>query len=153
LGSDQATSEEVDVPNDGVLTRGDRWRNEKLTRLRSIARRDFAIQGVDLAAAKQAAVLTDHDPVVVGRRMFTGDARVIDDIPDWAAPRVAAAGFAGLVLGCEPTGHRWKPLPDRARGIEPVCVNPLLVHRGREEQDFTSGAARTSRTPRSPRTR
>jgi transposase len=127
------------VPNGRVLTRGDRRRNEKLTRLRSIVRRDFAILGVDLASAKQAAVLTDHDSVVVGRRMFTGDAWVIDDILDWAAPLVAQAGFAGLVLGCEPTGHRWKPLLDRARarGIELVCVNPMLVHRGREEEDFT----------------
>ena len=42
-------------------------------------------------------------------------------------------------MGCEPTGHRWKPLLDRAqaRGIELVCVNPMLVHRGREEEDFT----------------
>jgi len=127
------------VPNGRVLTRGDRRRNEKLTRLRSIVRRDFAILGVDLASAKQAGVLADHDSVVLGRRMFTGDAWVIDDILDWAAPIAAAAGFAGIVLGCEPTGHRWKPLLDRARarGIELVCVNPMLVHRGREEEDFT----------------
>ena len=25
----------------------------------------------------------------------------------------------------------------RARGIDLVCVNPMLVHRGREEEDFT----------------
>jgi len=25
----------------------------------------------------------------------------------------------------------------RARGVEVVCVNPMLVHRGREEEDFT----------------
>jgi transposase len=127
------------VPNGGMLTRGDRRRNERLARLRSIVRRDFAVLGVDLASAKQAAVLTDHDSVVVGRRMFTGDAWVIDDILDWAAPIAAEAGFAGIVLGCEPTGHRWKPLLDRARarGIELVCVNPMLVRRGREEEDFT----------------
>lgn len=71
--------------------------------------------------------------------MFTGDAWVIDEILDWALPIAAAAGFAGIVLGCEPTGHRWKPLADRARarGIELACVNPMLVHRGREEDDFT----------------
>jgi transposase len=127
------------VPNGRVLTRGDRRRNEKLTRLRSIVRRDLAVLGVDLASAKQAAVLTDHDSIVVGRRMFSGDAWVIDDILDWAAPLAASAGFAGIVLGCEPTGHRWKPLLERARarGIELVCVNPMLVHRGREEEDFT----------------
>jgi transposase len=139
LGSDQATSEEVVVPNGRVLTRGDRRRNEKLAVLRSIVRRDYAVLAVDLASAKQAAVLTDHDSVVLGRRMFAGDAWVIDEILDWAAPIAAQAGFAGIVLGCEPTGHRWKPLLDRARarGIELVCVNPMLVRRGREEEDFT----------------
>jgi transposase len=107
--------------------------------LRSIVRREFAVVAVDLAAGKQAAVVTDHDSVVLGRRMFTGDAWVIDDILDWAGPVAAGAGFAGVVLGCEPTGHRWKPLLDRARarGVEMVCVNPMLVHRGREEEDFT----------------
>ena len=84
-------------------------------------------------------MVTDHDSVVLGRRMFTGDAWVIDEVLDWAAPIAAKAGFAGVVLGCEPTGHRWKPLLDRARarGLELVCVNPMLVHRGREEEDFT----------------
>lgn len=121
------------------LTRGDRRRNERLARLRSIVRRDFAIVAVDLASAKQAATVTDHDSIVLGRRMFLGDAWCIDDILDWAEPIARDAGFAGVVLACEPTGHRWKPLLDRAeaRGIELVCVNPMLVHRGREEEDFT----------------
>jgi transposase len=127
------------VPHSRALTRGDRRRNERLARLRSIVRREYAVIGVDLASAKQAAVVTDHDSMVLGRRMFTGDAWVIDDILDWAGPIAARAGFAGVVLGCEPTGHRWKPLLDRARarGVELVCVNPMLVHRGREEEDFT----------------
>jgi transposase len=127
------------VSNRRPLTRGDRRRNEKLTRLRAIVRRDYAVVAVDLASAKQAAVVTDHDSVVLGRRMFDGDAWVIDDILEWADPIARAAGFAGVVLGCEPTGHRWKPLLDRARarGVELVCVNPMLVHRGREEEDFT----------------
>jgi transposase len=107
--------------------------------LRSIVRRDFAVLGVDLASGKQAAALCDHDSRVLARRMFTGDAWIIEDILEWATPIAAQAGFAGIVLGCEPTGHRWKPLLDRARarGIELVCVNPMLVNRGREEEDFT----------------
>ena len=122
-----------------ALSRGDRRRNERLARLRSVVRRDFAVVAVDLASAKQAAVVTDHDSVVLGRRMFTGNTWVIDDILDWAEPIAAKAGYAGVVVGCEPTGHRWKPLLDRsrARGLELVCVNPMLVHRGREEEDFT----------------
>ena len=127
------------MSKDGKLTRGDRRRNERLTRLRSIVDRDHALLGVDLASGKQAAVLTDHDSRVLARRMFTGDAWIIEEILDWAAPIVAQAGFSGLVVGCEPTGHRWKPLLERtrARGVELVCVNPMLVARGREEEDFT----------------
>jgi transposase len=127
------------VPNARALTRGDRRRNEKLGRLRSIVRRDHAVLGVDLASAKQAAVLTDHDSVVLARRMFTGDAWMIDDILDWAAPIAAEAGFAGIVLGCEPTGHRWKPVAVRCRqrGLTLVCVQPLLVCRERERDDLT----------------
>jgi transposase len=121
------------------LTRGDRRRNEKLIRLRSIVRPELAIVGIDLASAKQAAVVADHDSITLARRMFEGDPWMIDEIVDWALPIAADAGFAGIVVGCEPTGHRWKPVLERcrARGIEVVCVNPMLVHRGREEEDFT----------------
>ncbi len=127
------------MSNRRPLTRGDRRRNEKLVRLRSIVRLEFAIVGIDLASAKQAAVVTDHDSVTLGRRMFDGDPWVIDEIIDWAVPIAVEAGFAGVVVGCEPTGHRWKPVLERcrARGVEVVCVNPMLVHRGREEEDFT----------------
>ena len=127
------------MPNDRTLTRGDRRRNEKLARLRAIVRPDLAIVGIDLASAKQAAVVADHDSIALGRRMFIGDPWVIDDILDWALPIAVEAGFAGVVVGCEPTGHRWKPVLERcrARGVEIVCVNPMLVHRGREEEDFT----------------
>ena len=127
------------MSNARPLTRGDRRRNEKLTRLRSLVRPDLAIVGIDLASAKQAAVVTDHDSITLGRRMFAGDPWVIDEILDWALPIAAEAGFAGVVVGCEPTGHRWKPVLERcrARGVELVCVNPMLVHRGREEEDFT----------------
>lgn len=127
------------MSNTTKLTRGDRRRNEKLARLRSIVRPDVAVVGIDLASAKQAAVVADHDSMTLGRRMFDGDAWVIDDIVDWALPIALDAGFVGVVVGCEPTGHRWKPVLERcrARGIEVVCVNPMLVHRGREEEDFT----------------
>lgn len=146
----QLLTEEDGVRQGRVLTRGDRRRNERLARLRSIVRRDVAIVAVDLASAKQAAVVTDHDSVVLGRRMFSGDAWVIDDILDWAEPVAADAGFAGVVLGCEPTGHRWKPLLDRARarGREMVCVNPMLVHRGGKRRT-SPATGRTSKTPRS----
>jgi transposase len=101
--------------------------------------RDRAILAVDLAANKQAAVVLDHDSVVLARRMFTGSAWCIERILAWAAPIAARAGFTGLVLACEPTGHRWKPLVVTAQAaqIPAVCVQPLLVHRAREGEDFT----------------
>ena len=44
-----------------------------------------------------------------------------------------------MVVACEPTGHRWKPVAERvrARGLHLVCVQPLLVHRAREAEDLT----------------
>lgn len=127
------------MSNARPLTRGDRRRNEKLARLRAIVRPELAIVGIDLASAKQAAVVADHDSITLARRMFMGDPWVIDDILDWALPIAIEAGFSGVVVGCEPTGHRWKPVLERCRerGVEVVCVNPMLVHRGREEEDFT----------------
>lgn len=122
-----------------VVTRGVRRRNERLARLRAIVRPELAIVAVDLASASQAAVVCDHDSVVLARRMFAGSAWAIDAILDWAQPIARAAGFAGVVVACEPTGHRWKPLLERARArdVGLVCVQPLLVHRGREGEDFT----------------
>ena len=122
-----------------VPSRGVARRNAKLRRLRELIGRDRAILAVDLAANKQAAVVLDHDSVVLARRMFTGSAWCIEQILAWAAPIAAKAGFAGLVLACEPTGHRWKPLVVTARAarIPAVCVQPLLVHRAREGEDFT----------------
>ena len=86
---------------------------------------------VDLAAQCQAAVVCDHDSVVLARRMFSGSAWCISEILAWSEPVAAGAGFAGLVLACEPTGHRWKPLvvTTRAARIPVVCVQPLLVRR------------------------
>lgn len=120
-------------------SRGVARRNAKLRELRRLVARDRAVLAVDLAASKQAAVVVDHDSVVLARRMFTGSAWRISDILAWAEPIAAKAGFAGLVLACEPTGHRWKPLvvTARAAGIPAVCVQPLLTHRACEGEDFT----------------
>jgi len=101
--------------------------------------KDQAIVAVDLASQRQAAVVCDHDWVVLARRMFRGSAWCVSEILAWAGPVAAKAGFTGLVLACEPTGHRWKPLvvTARARQIPAVCVQPLLVRRAREGEDFT----------------
>lgn len=125
------------------LTRGDLRRNARLARLRAVVRPERAILGIDLASQKQAAVLADHESTTLAKAMFSGTPWVIDEILDWALPLAERAGFAGLVVACEPTGHRWKPLLERcrARGIELVCVNPMLVARAREAEDFTKNRA------------
>ena len=120
-------------------SRGVARRNAKLKALRELVGKDRAVLAVDLASQRQAAVVCDHDSVVLARRMFTGSAWCIGEILAWAEPVAAKAGFAGLVLACEPTGHRWKPLVVTARAgtIPVVCVQPLLVRRAREGEDFT----------------
>jgi hypothetical protein len=106
---------------------------------RRLVGKDRAILAVDLASRRQAAVVCDHDSAVLARRMFTGSAWCISEILAWAGPVARKAGFAGVVLTCEPTGHRWKPLVVTARAarIPVVCVQPLLVRRAREGEDFT----------------
>jgi transposase len=133
------TEEDVLSHRKQAPSRGVARRNAKLKELRRLVSRDRAILAVDLASGRQAAVVLDHDSVVLARRMFTGSAWCISEILAWAGPIAAKAGFAGLVLACEPTGHRWKPLvvTARAAGIPVVCVQPLLVHRAREGEDFT----------------
>ena len=58
---------------------------------------------------------------------------------EWGLAQAAAAGFTSVVVACEPTGHRWRVLDQIAaeRGVALVCVQPLLVHRAREAEDFT----------------
>ena len=53
--------------------------------------------------------------------------------------QAAAAGFSSVVVACEPTGHRWRVLDQivAQAGARLVCVQPLLVHRARESEDFT----------------
>jgi transposase len=101
--------------------------------------KDRAILAVDLARKGQAAVVCDHDSVVLGRRMFTGSAWCIEQVLAWAVPVAARAGFAGLVLTCGPAGHQWKPraVTSDFRWLPAVCVQPLLVRRAREGEDFT----------------
>jgi transposase len=126
--------------NDGTgLSRGDRNRNSRLARLRVLLPPQNAIVGIDLAGSKQAAVVTDHDSRVIGRRQVSARAWELGELLDWAAARAKAAGFVSVTVACEPTGHRWRVLDQLAaeRGVALVCVQPLLVYRAREGEDLT----------------
>lgn len=95
--------------------------------------------GVDLADKKQVFAVCDHDGAVHGRRSVNRRAWQLDETLQWAQATAAGSRFAGLVVACEPTGHRWRVMLDQcdALGLTMVCVPPLLVHREREREDLT----------------
>jgi transposase len=121
------------------LSRGDRRRNEKLARLRAVITRESAVLAFDLAADKQVCALTDQDSKVLARRTLRCKAWELSDAVSWGLARAAEAGFSHVVVACEPTGHRWRVLDQIAAdlGVALVCVQPLLVARAREAEDFT----------------
>src|SRR4051812_1020867 len=129
----------MSVSNRRGLSRGDKRRNARLTRLRQALPREHAILALDLADDKQVFALTDHDSKVLARRTVRCRPWALAEAIAWGRREATAAGFAGVTLACEPTGHRWKVVDELARqaGIEMVCVQPLLVHRAREAEDFT----------------
>jgi transposase len=121
------------------LTRGDRRRNDRIGGLRGVVTPDRAILAIDLGEDKQVAVLLDHDGRVLGRRTVLVKAHALGGLLDWAAGQAGRHGFARVVAGCEPTGHRWRSvmqLADEA-GMGFVCVQSLRVHLAREADDYT----------------
>ena len=121
------------------LSRGDRRRNDRLAALRAVVTRESVVLAFDLAADKQVCALTDQDSRVLGRRTVKAKAWQLADVVTWGLAQAAAAGFSSVVTACEPTGHRRRVLDQIAEraGVRLVCVQPLLVHRARESEDFT----------------
>lgn len=121
------------------LSRGDRRRNEKLARLRSVITRESAVLAFDLAADKQVCALTGQDSQVLARRTVRCKAWQLSDAVAWGLERATEAGYGHVVVACEPTGHRWRVLDQITAqlGVALVCVQPLLVARAREAEDFT----------------
>src|ERR1022692_5316183 len=125
--------------NGSGVSRGDRNRNARLERLRALVPVTNAIAGIDLAGSKQMVVVTDHDSKVIARRTFRCRAWDLGSALDWAAARAATAGWAGVTISCEPTGHRWRVLGQLAadRGMPFVCVQPLVTSWARRTEDLT----------------
>src|SRR5215831_13242275 len=125
--------------NGSGVSRGDRNRNARLERLRALVPAMNAIAGIDLAGSKQMVVVTDHDSKVIARRTFRCRAWDLGVALDWAAGRAAAAGWAGVTVSCEPTGHRWRVLGQLAadRSMPFVCVQPLVTSWARRTEDLT----------------
>src|SRR5271165_2121192 len=103
-------------------TRGDRKRNARRERLRGLLPRDGAVIGIDLAEDKQAIAVVDHDVRVLARKT------------------VRAKAFARVTVACEPTGPRWLQVQRLCaeRRLPLVCIQPLMSHIAREQQDYTT---------------
>jgi transposase len=121
------------------LTRGDRNRNRRIAAVREAVRRDRAVLAVDLGEDKQVAVLVDHEGRALARRVVRAKAHQLSGLLEWAAERAVKAGFTGVTVACEPTGHRWKALMGLAdaAGHGFACVQSLAVARAREGDDYT----------------
>jgi len=85
-------------------------------------------------------VVTDHDSQVLARRTFRCAAWELGAALDWAAEHASRAGFGGVTVACEPTGHRWRVLGQLAadRGMPFVCVQPALSSWARRTEDLTT---------------
>lgn len=126
--------------NGSGVSRGDRNRNARLSRLREAVPVTSAVVGIDLANRKQMLVVTDHDSKVLARRTFRCKAWDLGAALDWAGERTSRAGFGGVTVACEPTGHRWRVLAQLAtqRGMAFVCVQPALSSWARKTEDLTT---------------
>jgi transposase len=121
------------------LTRGDRRRNDRIDELRAVVCLDRAILSIDLGEDKQVAVLVDHVGRVLARRTVKVKTFALAGLLEWAAAQAGKRRFGGVVVGCEPTGHRWRALMGLAdaAGMGFVCVQPYLLRQAREADDYT----------------
>ena len=122
------------------MTRGDRRRNARREQLRGMLPRDGAVIGIDLADEKQALAVIDHDVRVLARKMVRVKAFRLGEALDWAVAQARAKGFTPVTVACEPTGPRWLQVQRMCaeRGLRLVCVQPLVSHIARQQQDYTT---------------
>jgi len=125
------------------MTRGDVRRNARRERLRELLPLDGAVVGIDLAEDKQALAVADHDGRVLARKTVRVKAFRLGEALDWAVAQARARGFAQVAVACEPTGARWMQVQRlcAGRGLPLVCIQPLVSHIAREQQDLTTHKA------------
>jgi transposase len=110
-----------------------------MARLRAMVPAGNAVAWLDLGEKKQALAVIDHDGRVLARRSPRVKAHDLGGYLDWALAQARGAGLAGLSVACEPTGSRWMHVQQlcAGRGLPMVCVQPLVSHIAREQQDLT----------------
>jgi len=82
----------------------------------------------------------DHDMRVLARKTVRVKAFRLGEALDWAVAQARAKGFAHVTVSCEPTGPRWMQVQRLCaeRGLPLVCIQPLVSHIAREQQDYTT---------------
>jgi transposase len=120
-------------------TRGDRKRNARRERLRGLLPRHGAVIGIDLAEDKQALAVVDHDVRVLARKTVKVKAFRLGEALDWAVAAAKVKGFGHVTVACEPTGPRWMQVQRLCaeQGLPLVCIQPMVSHIAREQQDYT----------------
>jgi len=80
----------------------------------------------------------DHDVRVLARKMVRVKAFRLGPALDWAVAQARAEGFAAVTVACEPAGPRWLQVQMLCaeRGLPLVCIQPLVSHIAREQQDL-----------------
>ena len=128
------------MSKDSGMTRGDRRRNARRERLRGQVPRGGAVIGIDLAEDKQAIAVLDHDLRVLARKTARVKVFRMGEALDWAIGQARAKGFEQVTVACEPTGPRWLQVQRLCseRGVPLVCIQPLVSHIAREQQDYTT---------------
>jgi hypothetical protein len=98
------------------------------------------VLGIDLGEDKQALAVVDHDVRVLWRRTVRVKAFRLGEAVDQAVAAARARGFARVTVACEPTGARWMQVQRSCaeRGLALVCIQPLMSHIAREQQDYTT---------------
>ena len=122
------------------VSRSDRRRNARRELLRGLLPRDGAVLGIDLGEARQALALVDHDMRVLWRKTALVRAHEIGELIAEAAEAGARLGLSRVTVACEPTGSRWMQVQRlcREQGVALVCVQPLVSHIAREQEDYTA---------------
>jgi transposase len=97
------------------------------------------VLGIDLGEDKQALALVDHDVQVLWRKSARVKAHELGTVIGAAAAAARKAGRGPVTVACEPTGPRWLQVQRlcRERGLALVCVQPLVSHASRRQQDLT----------------
>jgi len=122
------------------ISRAERRRNARKERLRGLLPRDGAVVGIDLGEDRQALAVIDHDVRVLWRKTARVKAHRLGEALDLAVAAARAAGPGAVTVACEPAGPRWMQVQRLCaeRGLPLVCIQPLVSHISREQQDYTS---------------